>query len=166
VHRLDRETSGVMLFAYTASARDSIKEQFEKRSVEKTYVAIVQGRMDEKKGTWESFLEEDKSYFVASTGSEKKGKLAITHYDVIAENSRYSCLKLKPQTGRKNQLRVHCSEAGFPIIGDKKYGKVSNPIRRLCLHSQSIRFNHPSLKKRMVFDVSLPEDFQKLIQIT
>ena len=165
VHRLDRETSGVMIFAYTEAARDSLKEQFENRSIEKIYMAIVQGKVLEQKGTWESFLEENGNYFVSSTRSEDRGKLAITYYDVVAQNSRCTCLKLKLQTGRKNQLRVHCSESGFPIIGDKKYGSLSNPIKRLCLHAQSVAFNHPALGKRMHFEVPLPEEFQRLIKL-
>ena len=165
VHRLDRETSGVMIFAYTEAARDSLKEQFENRSIEKIYMAIVQGKVLEQKGTWESFLEENGNYFVSSTRSEDRGKLAITYYDVVAQNSRCTCLKLKLQTGRKNQLRVHCSESGFPIIGDKKYGSLSNPVKRLCLHAQSVAFTHPALGKRMHFEVPLPEEFQKLIKL-
>lgn len=163
VHRLDRDTSGVMIFAYTEAARDSIKEQFEKRTVEKVYMAIVQGKLAEKKGTWESFLEEDGNFFVASTRSKKGSKLAITFYEVVAENSRYTCVRLKPQTGRKNQLRVHCSEAGSPIVGDKKYGSKSNPIKRLCLHAQSISFSHPVLGKRIHFESSIPADFSTLV---
>ncbi len=165
VHRLDRDTSGVMLFAFTEKVRDHLKEQFEKRSIEKFYTAIVEGKLPEKTGTWESFLLEDASYFVASTQSEKRGKLAITYYDVIAQNHRYSCLKLKLQTGRKNQLRVHCSESGFPIVGDKKYGSKCDPVRRLCLHSQKISFIHPILDKRMTFEVPIPEEFHKLIRM-
>ncbi len=165
VHRLDRETSGVMIFAYTESVRDSLKEQFEKRSIEKIYTAIVHGKVPEKTGTWESYLKEDGNYFVSSTLAEKMGKLAITYYDVVAQNSRYTCLKLKLQTGRKNQLRVHCSESGFPIVGDKKYGSASSPIKRLCLHAQSIWFTHPVLGKRMHFEVLQPEGFYRLVRL-
>jgi len=164
VHRLDRETSGVMIFAYTEAARDSLKEQFEKRLIEKIYIAIVEGKVAAKTGTWESYLKEDGNFFVSSTRSEKMGKLAISHYEVIAQNSRYTSLKVKLQTGRKNQLRVHCSEAGFPIVGDKKYGASSNPIKRLCLHAHSVAFDHPVLGKRMRFEVPLPEDFDRLVR--
>lgn len=164
VHRLDKDTSGIMLFAYSEEARDRIKEQFEKRSVDKLYIAFVEGKMQEKKGTWESFLEEDENFFVSSTHSEKQGKLAVTFFEVIAQNRSYSSLQLKPQTGRKNQLRVHCSEAGFPIVGDKKYGAQTNPIKRLCLHAQAIAFNHPISGKRMSFSVPVPDEFQKIIK--
>jgi tRNA pseudouridine32 synthase/23S rRNA pseudouridine746 synthase/23S rRNA pseudouridine1911/1915/1917 synthase len=163
VHRLDRETSGVMIFAYSEEARDHLKEQFEKRMIEKIYIAIVEGQMKSHKGTWESFLEEDERYFVASTPSENRGKLAITFYEMIAQNSRYTSLRLKLQTGRKNQLRVHCSEAGFPIVGDKKYSARSNPLKRLCLHSHQISFTHPNLGKRMHFESPVPADFSHLI---
>jgi 23S rRNA pseudouridine1911/1915/1917 synthase len=126
VHRLDRETSGVMLFAYSEKARDQIKSQFEQHTIDKTYFAIVEKEMKLGKGTWESFLEEDDFYYVKSTNDSQSGKLAITHYDVLKVHKNRSLLRLKPQTGRKNQLRVHCSEAGHPIIGDKKYGANSN----------------------------------------
>lgn len=166
VHRLDRATSGVMLFAYTEQARDRMKEQFEKRTIEKLYVAIVQGKLSEKKGVWQSYLEEDAQYFVASTPSATKGKLAITYFEVIGQNSRYTALKLKLQTGRKNQLRVHCAEAGFPIVGDKKYGATANPIQRLCLHAQSIAFDHPISHKRMCFTSAVPLPFHQLLPLT
>ena len=163
VHRLDRDTSGVMLFAYTEAARDHLKEQFEKRLVEKMYIAVIEGKLNPQEGKWESFLAEDARFFVASTSSEQTGKLAITLYKVVAQNRRYSRLHLKLQTGRKNQLRVHCREAGVPIVGDKKYGSDSNPIKRLCLHAQSITFVHPVLGKKMTFEAALPQEFDQLV---
>jgi 23S rRNA pseudouridine1911/1915/1917 synthase len=165
VHRLDRETSGVMMFAYTEKARDLLKAQFEQHLVNKTYFAIVEGEMALGKGTWESFLEEDDFYYVKSTGDVDNGKLAVTHFEVLKAYKNRSFLCLKPQTGRKNQLRVHCSEAGHPIIGDKKYRAVSNPLKRLCLHAQRISFIHPSTHRRMTWTTSLPEIFDKLFEI-
>lgn len=164
VHRLDRDTSGVMMFAYTEAACEALKEQFEKRSIEKIYLAIVEGKMEQKMGRWESFLREDGNYFVASSVGAGS-KLAITEYEVIAQNSRYTALKLKLKTGRKNQLRVHCREAGFPIVGDKKYGAQSNPVKRLCLHARSVAFTHPNLGKRMQIEVPIPEEFPRLVKI-
>ena len=163
VHRLDRETSGVMLFAYTEDARDNLKTQFEAQTVDKTYYAIVENGVLEQKGTWESYVEEDDFFYVKSTNDSVHGKLAITHYEVVKTSKRVSLLKLKPQTGRKNQLRVHCSEAGNPIIGDKKYGSHMNPVKRVCLHAQEISFMHPTLKRRMRFSTQLPEVFSKII---
>src|ERR1700722_8127401 len=166
VHRLDRETSGVMIFAYTEAARDRLKTQFEEHLIDKTYYAIIEGERTEKKGKWESHLEEDDFYYVKSTPNVGRGKLATTLYEVIKMSKDRSLLRLKPQTGRKNQIRVHCSEAGHPIVGDKKYGAMSNPLKRLCLHAQKISFTHPITQKRMVFSVPLPEIFNKLINIS
>jgi tRNA pseudouridine32 synthase/23S rRNA pseudouridine746 synthase/23S rRNA pseudouridine1911/1915/1917 synthase len=162
VHRLDRETSGVMIFAYTEKARDQLKTQFEEHLVDKTYYAIVEGEMAEKKGKWESYLEEDDFYYVKSS---YKGKLAETHYEVLKLSKNHTLLRLKPQTGRKNQLRVHCSEAGHPIVGDKKYGAMSNPIKRMCLHAQKIAFAHPITQKRLTFSAPLPDNFNRLFDI-
>ncbi len=162
VHRLDRETSGVMLFVYSEEARDHLKRQFEEQSVDKTYFAIVEKTMPLGKGKWECLLEEDDFYYVKSGAS---GKLAITHYEVLRVEKNRSLLRVKPQTGRKNQIRVHCSEAGHPIIGDKKYGAMTNPIKRVALHAQKITFTHPVTGKRLTFAVPLPEIFSKLLNI-
>jgi 23S rRNA pseudouridine1911/1915/1917 synthase len=165
VHRLDRETSGVMLFAYSEKARDFLKTQFEQHLIDKTYFAIVEKEMSLQKGSWESYLEEDDFYYVKSTNDSEHGKLAVTHYEVLKAHKNRSLLRLKPQTGRKNQLRVHCSEAGHPIVGDKKYGAVTNPLKRVCLHAQKISFVHPSHQRRMVFSTSLPEVFNNALDI-
>lgn len=162
VHRLDRDTSGVMIFAYTEVARDHLKSQFEQHLIDKVYYAIIEKQMPLKKGTWESYLEEDDFYFVKSS---EKGKLAITHYELLKTDQNRSLIRLKPQTGRKNQLRVHCSEAGFPIVGDKKYGAKTNPIKRLCLHAAKICFTHPLSERQLTFTASLPESFSKLLDI-
>lgn len=162
VHRLDRETSGVMLFAYTERARDDLKSQFEQHSIDKTYFAIVEKEMPIGKGTWESYMEEDDFFYVKSTNDSVKGKLAITHYEVLKADRNRSLLRLKPQSGRKNQLRVHCTESGHPIIGDKKYGSHSNPLKRVCLHAQKITFTHPTSGRRMTFAAPLPDLFSKI----
>lgn len=165
VHRLDRETSGVMLFAYTEKARDQLKTQFEQHLVDKTYIALVEGVIELSKEVWESYLEENDFYYVRSTNDSQNGKLAVTHYEVIKTGKNCSLLRLKPQTGRKNQIRVHCSEAGYPIIGDKKYKALTNPLKRLCLHAQKISFAHPSTQRRMTFSSTLPEVFNKLLDL-
>ncbi len=164
VHRLDRDTSGVMIFAYTEKTRDLLKKQFEEHQIDKTYFAIVEGEMAQKRGTWESYLEEDDFYYVKSTNDSQHGKLAITHFELIKPHRNCSLLRLKPQSGRKNQLRVHCSEAGHPIVGDKKYGAKSNPLKRVCLHAHEIRFSHPK-GKRMTFQALWPENFNKIFDI-
>jgi 23S rRNA pseudouridine1911/1915/1917 synthase len=164
VHRLDRETSGVMLFVYNEKARNDLKSQFEEHTVDKTYFAIVEKEMPLGKGTWESYLEEDDFFYVKSTNDSVTGKLAITHYEVLKVHRNRSLLRLKPQTGRKNQLRVHCNEAGHPIIGDKKYGAHTNPLKRVCLHAQKITFTHPTIQRKMTFCAPLPEIFSKILE--
>ncbi len=163
VHRLDRETSGVMLFAYTEQARDHLKSQFEQHTIHKAYYAIVEREMPLGNGKWESYLEEDDFYFVKTTNDSVKGKLAITHYQVLKAERNRSLLLLNPQSGRKNQLRVHCSEAGHPIVGDKKYKAATNPIKRVCLHAQKITFAHPASGKKMTFSAPVPQIFSKIL---
>lgn len=163
VHRLDRETSGVMLFVYNEEARDHLKSQFEQHTIDKTYYAIVEKQMPAGSGKWESYLEEDDFYFVKTTNDSQKGKLAITHYEVLKSERNRSLLRLKPQTGRKNQLRVHCSESGHSIVGDKKYGGTTNPLKRVCLHAQKITFTHPTTGRRMTFAAPLPDEFTKIL---
>jgi tRNA pseudouridine32 synthase/23S rRNA pseudouridine746 synthase/23S rRNA pseudouridine1911/1915/1917 synthase len=163
VHRLDRETSGIMLFAYTEKARDEMKRQFEQHLIDKTYFAIVEKQMPLGPGTWESYLEEDDFYYVKSTNDSQRGKLATTHYEVLKTERNRSLLRLNPKTGRKNQLRVHCAEAGHYIVGDKKYGAQTNPIKRVCLHAQKITFAHPVTGRSMTFVAPLPEVFSKIL---
>ncbi len=163
VHRLDRDTSGVMVFTYHERSRDHLKEQFAQHGIEKLYYAIVEGKPESPKGTWESFLQEDAMFFVKSSES---GKLAVTQYEEVAGNKRFTLLRLRPLTGRKNQLRVHCSEAGIPILGDEKYGAQTASGKRLFLHAQSLKFTHPTSGKRMNFSIPLPEEFRKIVKFT
>jgi 23S rRNA pseudouridine1911/1915/1917 synthase len=164
VHRLDRETSGVMLFVYSEKARDHLKSQFEEQTIDKTYMAIVEKEMPIGRGVWESYMEEDDFYYVKSTNDSTRGKLAVTHYQVLKTHRNRSLLRLKPQTGRKNQLRVHCSEAGHSIVGDKKYGAQTNPLKRVCLHAQKLAFTHPVTGRRMLFVSPFPELFLKIFE--
>ena len=152
VHRLDRDTSGVMVFAYTEKTRDQLKEQFAAHSIERVYYAIVEGQLSPLKGTWKSRLLEDANYFVKSS---PHGKLAITHYEVIQTRPHSSLVKFTLETGRKNQIRVHTSDAGHPVIGDTKYGS-KNRKARLCLHAHVLAFNHPLKKKRLCFTSPVP----------
>lgn len=156
VHRLDRETSGVMVFAYSPEARVGLKEQFKEHSITREYRAVLQGKMEETEGIWKSRLQEDDAYYVRSN---RKGQLAVTHYKVLRKSKELTYLSLQLETGRKNQVRVHASEAGFPIVGDKKYGATINPFQRLGLHAYLLEFFHPVLKKKMVFKSPIPTKF-------
>lgn len=155
VHRLDRDTSGLLVFAYTEAARLGLKEQFEAHTIDREYRAWVHGIPPEKKGTFESYLQEDAFFYVRSTPTQQ-GKLAITHYEVIEEGKEISLLRLKLETGRKNQIRVHLSEAGFPIVGDQKYGLPDEKISRLHLHAVELGFVHPANQKHLHFHSACP----------
>lgn len=161
VHRLDRDTSGVMLFAYSLKAKEGLKTQFMEHSIHREYAAVVHGVIDPPKGTWKSYLYEDKNYFVKSSD---QGRLAITHYELIKSNARYSLLSLKLETGRKNQIRVHSSEAKHPILGDTKYGKLDDKRDRLYLHACKLEFIHPLTNKKMAFESKAPESFFERVQ--
>lgn len=163
VHRLDQETSGVMLFALSDVAYDKFKDLFEKHDLERIYIAIVEGSLKAKSGTWKSYLFEDENYYVHSVKDENKGRLAITHFNVRQTSSKYTLLELKLETGRKNQIRVHCLDAKHPVVGDKKYGSSTNPIKRLALHAHSLSFIHPITGKKMMFKSPLPESFSRLV---
>lgn len=163
VHRLDQDTSGVMLFALSEKALVKLKEIFEKHEIERSYAAIVEGVIASPSGKWESYLYEDPNYVVRETHDKEKGKVAITHYEVIDSSKNYTYLNLKLETGRKNQIRVHCQKAGHPVVGDKKYGSRKNPIKRLCLHAKLLAFEHPVTKKQMRFESPVPSLFFKLV---
>lgn len=163
VHRLDQDTSGVMLFALSQEGYTGLKETFQRHDLTRQYVAIVEGRLDKQNGTWESYLVEDRQYVVKSTEDSYKGELAITHYKVEKTSKFYSLLSLTLETGKKNQIRVHCQEAGHSIVGDKKYGGKGSPIKRLCLHAHLLEFNHPVTGKAMRFISPLPTPFSQLI---
>jgi 23S rRNA pseudouridine1911/1915/1917 synthase len=164
VQRLDRETSGIMVFAYTEEARDGLKKQFEDHSIEREYSAIVEGILPEKSGVWKSYLVEDSNFFVRSIASPELGKESITHYEVVKESSKFSLMRFRLETGRKNQIRVHSKEAGHPIAGDKKYGATSNPAHRLCLHACKLGFTHPITGQVMSYSVPLPDSFFRLFK--
>jgi 23S rRNA pseudouridine1911/1915/1917 synthase len=164
VHRLDQETSGIMIFALSEEARDKLKKLFEKHDLKREYAALVEGHLPTKQGTWESLLYEDGNYHVHVVDDPEIGENAITHYKVLGTSKKYSWLNLTLETGKKNQIRVHCQAAGIPIAGDTKYGAVTNPLHRLCLHAHLLAFNHPITKKAMHFTSPIPEQFYQIIK--
>lgn len=164
IHRLDQGTSGVMVFALQEEVAEKLKEIFEKHDIERRYRAIVEGHVRPKEGTWESYLYEDANYVVHSTKNTAIGKLAITHYKVIAESKKHSLLDLQLETGRKNQIRVQCQDANHPVHGDKKYGAKDNVIYRLCLHAYLLAFKHPVTQKQLSFSSPIPAAFDKIVK--
>lgn len=162
VHRLDRACSGVMLFAKSFEVRELLKEQFAEHDIDRIYVAIIEGSMPTGSGTIRSFLVEEQNYKVRSTESATLGKLAVTHYRTVKSGPRYSMLEITLETGRKNQIRVHLSEAGHPILGDDAYGSKADPISRLALHARLLGFVHPMTGEKLEFESPLPTSFMSL----
>lgn len=157
VHRLDREASGVMLFAKTQNIQQVLQKAW--GDTEKLYCALVEGCPPEKNGTVTSWLKESRAYVVHSSREDASTKLAITHYRLLKRFPRHCLLEIRLETGRKNQIRVHLSELGCPIAGDKKYGASANPIHRLALHAFFLSFNHPVTGERMSLTTPVPEVF-------
>ncbi|MCU0857776.1 MAG: RluA family pseudouridine synthase [Pontiellaceae bacterium] len=160
VHRLDRETSGLLLFAKTEAVQQQLKESW--TDVEKEYRAVVHGVLKEKSGTLSSYLAEDENQFVYSAG-QTQGRWSETAYEVLRENKQFSELKINLLTGRKNQIRVHFADLGHPVVGDTKYGLKGKTFERMALHSRFIAFNHPYSGKRMTFEAPVPEFFARLM---
>jgi 23S rRNA pseudouridine1911/1915/1917 synthase len=162
VHRLDRETSGLMMFAKNKEMQGLLQESWKKTISERSYLAIIDGKLDPSQGTYKSYLFESKVFIVHSTQDPEKGQEAITHYSTLKSNEFYSLLKVNLDTGRKNQIRVHLKDLEHPIVGDKKYGSKSNPIGRLGLHAWVLAFKHPITGKKVRFETSVPGSFLKL----
>jgi len=161
VHRLDRETSGVMVFTKRYELREKFAAQW--KNMEEKYLAVVHGNLVEKSGIIESYLAEKDDYMMFSVKTPEEGKLARTRYRVIKESKDYSLLEIDLLTGKKHQIRVHLSERGHPILGDLKYNK--NPQGRLALHALSIKFKHPFNKEEMVFETKIPDYFSSCFEI-
>jgi RluA family pseudouridine synthase len=159
VHRIDRETSGILLFARGKVSEEKFDVLFETHDIFREYYAIVEGQMKELQGSWESKLIELPSFHVIDS---PEGKDAITHFKVIRRSTKYTYLKLQLETGRKHQIRVQCQMAGHPVVGDQRYGSVENPLKRLCLHACTLGFKHPFTGKSVKFTSPLPGIFQAL----
>ena len=160
VHRLDRDTSGVMIFARSKIVQQKLQKSWTEAVQERSYVALVEGVV-QKGGTITSWLTEDKTFMMHSSPKPNNGQKAITHYKVLKSNRRFSLLKVNLETGRKNQIRVHMQELGHPIVGDKKYGSEINAINRLGLHANAIKFKHPASGKVMRFESETPASFTR-----
>jgi len=158
VHRLDRDTSGVLVFAKSFKAKENLKLQW--KSVKKKYLAMVHGILTEKSGIITSYLSENEDYEVSSVKDSRKGELAKTRYKVLKEAKRFSLLEIELLTGKKNQIRVHFSEKGHPLVGDDKYGKKGEPKSRLALHSHYLTFRHPHSGKELTFEAEVPGFFK------
>ncbi len=162
VHRIDRDTSGILVFAKTMKARDILRTHWHDIVESRRYVAVVEGRPKRSEGVIDTWMDEDLKtldMFVCQPG---RGKRAITHYQVLRSNGRHSLVALELDTGRRNQIRVHMEYIGHPIAGDPRYHARTNPCNRLCLHARQIKFHHPITHEMMEFSSEIPADFLKI----
>lgn len=161
VHRLDRDTSGILLFAKSEQAKQFLQSDWERTN--KVYLTVVFGRLDSPQGTISSYLTENSAFNVYSTPDPAKGKLSQTAYLLVKESKGLSLLQVQLLSGRKHQIRVHFSEKGHPVVGDRKYGKGHPSYQHLALHARSISFNHPASGVRLHFETKIPLLFTQLV---
>ncbi|MBR3951551.1 MAG: RluA family pseudouridine synthase [Bacteroidaceae bacterium] len=164
VHRLDRDTSGVMIFAKRQRIQELLQRNWNDAVIERKYMAVVEGSLDPEAGEVKSYLKENAALQVYSTQNPDEGQLAITGYKTLKSNGRFSLVEVQLETGRKNQIRVHMHDLGHPIIGDRKYGSNCNPIGRVALHAASLRFKHPITGQMLHFESNIPEKFEYIVQ--
>jgi len=162
VHRLDRDTSGVIVFAKSEKAKRYLQEEWQ--SFNKKYYTLVHGAMPQKEGIITSYLAENSVHNMYSVTDPEKGKLAKTGYKVIKESTKYSLLEIDLLTGRKNQIRIHLTDKGCAVAGDKKYGANEKGINRLMLHAFSLTITHPFSKEKMIFTTKVPAYFDSLLK--
>lgn len=160
VHRLDRDTSGILIFAKNENAKRYLQDEWPR--FEKKYYAVVHGTLPKKEGVITSYLAENSIHKMYSVDDPQRGKLAKTGYKVLKESIKYSLVEIDLLTGRKNQIRAHFSEKGYPVAGDKMYGKKEKGIKRLALHAFSITISHPHTKEMMTFEAKVPTYLQSL----
>jgi 23S rRNA pseudouridine1911/1915/1917 synthase len=165
LHRLDWDTSGLLLFARSRRAYEALEAQFQTRTIERLYTAVAAGRVEPDEGRFESrLLEDPRTLKVRSTRRPGEGKEAITEYQVTERLPSATVLSVRLRTGRRNQIRVHLAEAGHPLVGDLSYGKATPLIGRTALHARTLRFIHPVTRKQVAFQSPLPRDMRRLIK--
>ena len=164
VHRLDRDTSGLMIYAKEMQAEQILEHEWHERVYDRRYVAVVSGEMERDEGTVASWLRDNKAYITYSSPVDNGGKYAVTHYHTLARTTQHSLVEYVLETGRKNQIRVHSADIGHPVCGDVKYGNGDNPIGRLCLHAYVLSFVHPITNRRLEFETPVPVAFRKLFK--
>lgn len=164
IHRLDRDTSGVMMFAKRQRIQELMQRNWNESVIERKYMAVVEGTIEPSEGEIKSYLKENAAMQVYSTSNPEEGQLAVTQYKTIASNKRFSLVEVQLETGRKNQIRVHMHDLGHPIIGDRKYGSECNPIGRVALHAATLRFRHPITKQELHFESILPSKFEYIVK--
>ena len=164
VHRLDRDTSGLMVYAKDKRTELLLEEDWHNIVYDRRYVAVVSGEMCEADGVIANWLKDNKAYFTYSSPMDNGGKYAVTHFHVLARSPRYSLVEYRLETGRKNQIRVHSADMGHPVCGDVKYGNGDDIIGRLCLHAYILCFYHPVTHRQMEFATPIPPAFKTIFK--
>jgi 23S rRNA pseudouridine1911/1915/1917 synthase len=164
VHRLDRDTSGVMMYAKNEKVKHVLQDSWQDSVLDRRYIALVEGSVHKAEGTITSWLKESKTLTMLSSPTPNGGQKAVTHFKVLQKSSAYSLLEVRLETGRKNQIRVHMQDIGHSIVGDKKYGSTQNPIGRLGLHALVISFHHPTTGELMHFETKIPGKFLQVFK--
>ena len=163
VHRLDRDTSGLMVYAKDVKTQQSLINGWQQLVTDRRYIALVEGELENPRGEVKSWLTEDKRFITHSSSVDNGGKFAVTHYNVLNSSNGYSLVECELVTGRKNQIRVHMADLGHPVVGDLKYGSGKDPMRRLGLHAYMLSFTHPVTGKFMRFETPVPALFEKCL---
>ena len=164
VHRLDRDTSGLMVYAKDIQTEQILEHNWHQIVYDRRYVAVLSGEMEQNEGTIQNWLKDNKAYVTYSSPVDNGGKLAITHFFVMDRTTEHSLVEFKLETGRKNQIRVHAADMGHPVCGDPKYGNGDDPLHRLCLHAWLLCFSHPVTGERMEFETPVPTAFRLLFK--
>ena len=164
VHRLDRDTSGLMIYAKDMETEQILEHNWHKIVYDRRYVAVVSGEMESDDGTIANWLKDNKAYITYSSPVDNGGKYAVTHYHVLNRTTEHTLVEYKLETGRKNQIRVHSADMGHPVCGDIKYGNGDDPLHRLCLHAYMLCFTHPVTGERMDFSTPIPTAFRSLFK--
>ncbi|MBQ2554220.1 MAG: RluA family pseudouridine synthase [Prevotella sp.] len=164
VHRLDRDTSGLMIYAKDMDTEQTLEHNWHQIVYDRRYVAVLSGEMEDDGGTVANWLKDNRNYVTYSSPVDNGGKYAVTHYHTLRRTTNHSLVEFKLETGRKNQIRVHCADIGHPVCGDNKYGNGDNTIGRLCLHAYLLCFYHPVTHQSMQFESDIPSDFLKLFK--
>ena len=164
VHRLDRDTSGLMVYAKDMETEQILEHNWHDIVYDRRYVAVVSGEMEQDEGTIANWLKDNKAYVTYSSSVDNGGKYAVTHFHVLDRTTEHSLVEYKLETGRKNQIRVHSADMGHPVCGDTKYGNGDDPLHRLCLHAWLLCFTHPVTGQPMEFETPVPVQFRKLFK--
>lgn len=164
VHRLDRDTSGLMIYAKDLQTEQLLEHDWHHIVYDRRYVAVVSGEMEDDEGTIANWLKDNKAYVTFSSPVDNGGKYAVTHFFVLDRTTTHSLVEYRLETGRKNQIRVHSADMGHPVCGDVKYGNGDDPIHRLCLHAYVLCFYHPVTHRRMEFETPIPPLFRSLFK--